>query len=56
MYRIYIVIFIVFLFSGCMLTKKNKNCDAYAYKEKVIKDNNGVINQDSKDYLNFVNK
>jgi len=33
--------------SSCILSKKNKNCDAYSYKEKVINDNNGIINGDS---------
>tara|TARA_R100000908_G_scaffold65378_1_gene55227 strand:+ start:4808 stop:4996 length:189 start_codon:yes stop_codon:yes gene_type:complete len=45
--KVTLVILIAMLINSCILSKKNKNCDAYSYKEKVINDNNGVINGDS---------
>ena len=47
MYKIIIILFITLMFSGCVLSKKNKNCDAYSYKENIINDNNGIINGDN---------
>ena len=47
MYKIIIILFITFMFSGCVLSKKNNNCDAYSYKEKIINDNHSIINGDS---------
>jgi hypothetical protein len=45
--KVALISLIAMSISSCILSKKNKNCDAYSYKEKVINDNNGIINGDS---------